>query len=95
MTKLTPACRSDNMAANVVATAEQHKAHAKVWNPGDRVTLNRSDLPGEWEVIEIEDHHAYGRVAHVQQGGRKVRVSPGRLKTTKHPDAAKDAATPK
>ena len=30
-----------------------------------------------------EEHHAYGRVARVEQGGRKVRVSPGRLKGVK------------
>lgn len=83
MTKLTPSSRSDDMASHVAATAEQHKAQAKVWNPGDKVTINRSDLPGEWVVVEIEDHHAYGRVAHVEQGGRKVRVSPGRLKGVK------------
>ena len=83
MTKLTPSSRSDDMASHVAATAEQNKAQGKVWNPGDKVTIDRSDLPGVWDVIEIENHHAYGRVAHVQQGGRKVRVSPGRLKGAK------------
>jgi len=81
MTKLTPACRSDNMAANVVATAEQHVAGLAKHAPGSRVTVTGEE--GVWVVVGSEENMVAGTIVSVRQGDKVLRPVAGRLKGAK------------
>lgn len=76
--------QAGNMAANVAATAAIKVAGTTKWLAGLSVKIRgRDDLVGEWSVVSIENHHAYGNIATVRQGDRVVRVSAERLQGVK------------